>query len=260
MNILDKIIVHKRKEVAERKKTFSESYLKNLPYFKNECRSLKSSLLQENSSGIIAEFKRRSPSRGAINEHADVVAVTKGYTDAGAAGLSVLTDSTFFGGSTEDLLAARVNKIPILRKDFIIDKYQVTETKAMGADVILLIAACLSASELRMLAAEAVSLGLEVLLELHEEAELDRICADAALVGINNRNLKDFTVNISASLSLSRSVPADKVMIAESGIDDPGVIDLFREKGFKGFLIGETFMKEKNPAAAFGNFGKNIKR
>ena len=259
MNILDTIVARKKKEVAERKKTFPVTYLENLPFYGRECISLKSSLLTPGSSGIIAEFKRKSPSKGFINEQADVAMVTKGYADAGAAGLSVLTDHFFFGGSTEDLVTARAIELPILRKDFIIDEYQVTETKAMGADLVLLIAACLTPGEVKTLAKMAVSMGMEVLLELHEEKELGHICGEISVIGINNRNLKDFTVNINASLRLAGLLPPGTVTIAESGIDDPDVIEIFREKGFQGFLIGETFMKEKDPGAAFGNFVKKIK-
>ena len=259
MNILDSIIARKKKEIAERKKTFPETRLKEQLYFKRTCLSLSESILAPDSTGIIAEFKRKSPSRGFINEHADVLNITKAYTKEGAAGLSVLTDSFFFGGSTADFLEARVNNIPMLRKDFIIDQYQVTETKAMGADIILLIAACLTAAEVKSMAKYAVSLGLEVLLELHEAAELGHICDEITIVGINNRNLKDFTVNIKASVDLGKLIPPGKMKIAESGINDPEVIERLRDEGFKGFLIGETFMKEIDPAVAFGNFVKKIR-
>ncbi len=258
MNILDKIIAHKQTEVAQKKAVVSEVMLRDENNFNRTCLSLKESLLKEGSTGIIAEFKRKSPSKGFINEHADAAIVTTAYTNAGAAGLSVLTDHDFFGGAENDLLAARVNNIPILRKEFIIDPYQITDAKAMGADVILLIAACLSPEEVRSLAAYATSLGLEVLLELHSEDELQHICDEVTLVGINNRNLKDFTVNIDASIQMSKLIPADKILIAESGISDPEMIRTFRKAGFKGFLIGETFMKESDPGIAFGNFAKNI--
>ena len=258
MNILDKIIEYKKTEVAERKMLFSEKDLKNTPNFYRNCFSLIEKFNQNNTTNIIAEFKRKSPSKGFINEFADVVEVTKGYTNAGAACLSVLTDTDFFGGSTADLKAARVNQIPILRKDFIIDEYQITEAKAMGADVILLIAACLSVKEVKRLSAFAVELGLEVLLELHDETELGHICDDTILVGVNNRNLKDFIVDINASLEMAKKIPYNKIKIAESGISDPAMINVFKAAGFKGFLIGETFMKESNPALAFDTFAKNI--
>ena len=258
MNILEKIIEHKKIEVAERKLHASETDLRNIKNFKRTSYSLIEKLNQNNTTGIIAEFKRKSPSKGFINEFADVVEISKGYTKGGAACLSVLTDNHFFGGSTEDLIAARINKIPILRKDFIIDEYQIIEAKAMGADVILLIAACLSVEDVKRLAVFAVSLGLEVLLELYDETELVHICDETVLVGVNNRNLKDFKVDVNASLEMAKKIPDNKIKIAESGISDPAMIKIFKQAGFKGFLIGETFMKESNPAMAFNTFAKNM--
>jgi len=258
MNILEQIIEHKKLEVEKRKQIISETLLRQTKNFDRNCFSLIDNLTNENTTGIIAEFKRKSPSKGFINELADVVEVTTGYTKGGAACLSVLTDTDFFGGSTADLLAARVNEIPLLRKDFIIDQYQIVEAKAMGADVILLIAACLTVEEVKKLSAFAVALGLEVLLELHDETELNHICDDTVLVGINNRNLKDFKVDINASLNMAKKIPNTKIKIAESGISDVSMIKKFKEAGFKGFLIGETFMKESNPALAFDTFAKNI--
>lgn len=258
MNILETIVEHKKKEIAERKLIISENILRSVPDYDRNCFSLIEKLTQQNTTGIIAEFKRKSPSKGFINEFADVVTVTTGYANAGAACISVLTDHSFFGGSTADFVAARVNKIPLLRKDFIVDEYQIVEAKAMGADLILLIAACLSVNEVRKLAAFAVAEGMEVLLELHDETELAHICDDTILVGINNRNLKDFKVDINASLEMSKKIPTGKIKIAESGISEPAMIKLFTEAGYKGFLIGETFMKESNPALAFNTFVKNI--
>jgi indole-3-glycerol phosphate synthase len=258
MNILETIIAYKKLEVAKRKQIISQASLMQEENFNRKCFSLIESLTKENSTGIIAEFKRKSPSKGFINEHADVVEVTQGYMQAGAACLSVLTDTDFFGGSTADLVAARVNNIPILRKDFIIDEYQIAEAKAMGADVILLIAACLTPREVKSLAKFAVSIGLEVLLELHDESELSHICDETILVGINNRNLKDFKVDIDASLRMAKLISNDKIKIAESGISEASMINTFRNAGFKGFLIGEMFMKEANPALAFNNFVQNL--
>lgn len=258
MNILDKIIAHKKVEVAERKAATSIAELEKSPAFSRPVLSLKQFLLDDSKTGIIAEFKRKSPSKGIINGEADVVAVTTAYAQHGASGLSVLTDATFFGGSTEDLIKARVNNIPILRKDFIIDEYQIAEAKAMGADVILLIAACLTPADVKRLAAFAQSLQLEVLLELHEEEELAHICEETVLVGINNRNLKTFTVDIERSLAMAQRIPAGKIKIAESGISAAANIRLFREHGFRGFLIGENFMKEPNPGLAFEQFVKSI--
>ncbi|MEP6710907.1 MAG: indole-3-glycerol phosphate synthase TrpC [Ferruginibacter sp.] len=259
MDILDKIIAYKREEVEVRKLLVPEEELMESIYFKRTALSLKQNLLKEDSTGIIAEFKRKSPSKGFINQHADVLQVTKEYTSFGASGLSVLTDAHFFGGNTEDLVAARVNNIPILRKDFIIDRYQILAAKAMGADVVLLIAACLSAEEVKELAAYAKQTGLEILLELHDESELQHICDDIDMVGINNRNLKTFEVDIKRSLQLSALIPAEKIKIAESGINDPETIKRFRDAGYKGFLIGETFMKQPHPGSAFKEFVTQVK-
>jgi indole-3-glycerol phosphate synthase len=259
MNILDKIIAQKRLEIAERKVIASLADLEKAPFFKRKCYSLAERLNAPDSSGIIAEFKRKSPSKGFINEHADAAAVTADYTKYGAAGLSVLTDEVFFGGSAGDFLTARANEIPTLRKDFIVDEYQVAEAKAMGADVILLIAACLQGEDVRRLAKYAVSLGMEVLLELHDESETDRICDETLMIGINNRNLKTFKVDVELSLKLSEKIPGGKIKIAESGISDHATIQRFKDAGYKGFLIGETFMKEADPGKAFEHFIKKLK-
>jgi len=258
MNILDKIIAHKRIEVEQRKAVTSMEQLEQSPSYGRKVLSLKQFLLDDSKTGIIAEFKRKSPSKGIINGNADVVEVTSAYAKYGASGLSVLTDETFFGGSTEDLIKARVNNIPLLRKDFIVDEYQIAEAKAMGADVILLIAACLTPAEVKRLAQFANSLQLEVLLELHDEEELAHICDETVLVGINNRNLKTFAVDIERSLAMAKRIPAGKVKIAESGISSPENIRLFKAHGFRGFLIGENFMKEANPAGAFEQFVKAL--
>jgi indole-3-glycerol phosphate synthase len=254
MNILDAIIRQKRIEVAEKKKLVPIDEVKQSDYFNRTVYSMKQSLLDPAKTGIIAEFKRKSPSKGDINTNADVVHVTESYTRHGASALSVLTDKHFFGGSPNDLVRARVNNLPIIRKDFIIDEYQIVESKAMGADAILLIAACLSPLEVKQLAEFAVLIGLEVLLELHDETELDHICDKVALVGINNRNLKTFEVDIERSLAMASSIPDDKIKVAESGISTVGNVRLFKNHGFNGFLIGETFMKEENPGAAFEQF------
>lgn len=258
MNILDKIIAAKRIEVEQRKTTTPVEVLRQSELYAKPRYSLKQFLLDENKTGIIAEFKRQSPSKGIINANADVVEVTSAYTKNGASCLSVLTDEQFFGGSTADLIKARVNEIPILRKDFIVDEYQIEEARSMGADVILLIAACLSADEVKRLAAYAKSLGLEVLLELHAEEELGHICNETEIVGINNRNLKTFEVDIERSLQMAKKIPADKIKVAESGISSVENILLFKQNGFKGFLIGENFMKEPNPGLAFEQFTKQL--
>ncbi|MGG9972238.1 indole-3-glycerol phosphate synthase TrpC [Ferruginibacter sp. SUN002] len=254
MNILDKIIEQKKVEVAERKLLANEEQLRTAALYKRNCFSLKQFLLDDTKTGIIAEFKRQSPSKGVINATADVLDVTGAYTKHGASCLSVLTDEIFFGGSSNDLLRARINNIPILRKDFIIDEYQIIEAKSIGADVILLIAACLTPERVKELALFAKSLGLEVLLEIHNEEELQHICDETEIVGVNNRDLKTFTVDINRSLELSKKIPADKIKVAESGISDVATIDIFKSAGFKGFLIGENFMKAQNPTIAFAEF------
>jgi indole-3-glycerol phosphate synthase len=259
MNILDKIIEFKRREVEQKKKDVPVKTLEASRFFNRQELSMKQHLLDDDSTGIIAEFKRRSPSKGVINANADVVNVTAAYASAGAAALSILTDTEFFGGSNADLERARINHIPLLRKDFIIDEYQIVEARSIGADVILLIAACLTPSEVRRLADFARRMRLEVLLEIHNEQELAHICDECDLVGVNNRDLKRFSVDINRSLELADSIPANKVIISESGITDTDTIQRLRAAGFRGFLIGENFMKEKDPAVAFAAFVKHLK-
>lgn len=258
MNILDTIIAQKQKEVTERKAVTSLAQLEKQPFFARPTLSLCHFLSDETRTGIIAEFKRKSPSKGIINDKADVLAVTSAYATA-ASGLSVLTDTQFFGGATADLEVARANQVPILRKDFMIDEYQVYEAKAMGADVILLIAACLTPAEVRDLAACAKGLGLEVLLEIHNEAELEHITGLVDMVGVNNRNLKTFEVDIRTSLQLIEQIPHTKPAVAESGISDVDTIVTLQQAGFKGFLIGENFMKQANPSIAFTDFVNQLK-
>ena len=257
MNILETIIAAKRLEVEQKKSHTSIGLLMDGPFFKNKTSSLKKSL-EKSRTGIIAEFKRRSPSKGIINASATVEEVTKGYTANGAAGLSVLTDPGFFGGSIEDLVAATANNCPILRKDFIIDEYQLFESKAFGAEVILLIAACLSKKEVKELADVARDLGMEVLLEIHTHAELDHICDAVDIVGINNRDLKTFLVDVQRSVELGKHIPSDKIKISESGIDDVETVKMLRAEGFSGFLMGEKFMKEKDPVQAFKIFSEAL--
>jgi indole-3-glycerol phosphate synthase len=259
MNILDKIIAHKKIEVAVAKAAVSLQQLQQSPNFGRPVFSMKQFLLDDTKTGIIAEFKRKSPSKGIINDQVTVEEVTAAYTLHGASALSVLTDENFFGGSKEDLIKARVNNIPILRKDFIVDAYQIAEARAMGADVILLIAACLSPLQVKELAAYANCLQLEVLLELHTEEELNHICDETTIVGINNRDLKTFSVDINRSIALSKKIPAGKIKIAESGINNIETIRTFKNEGYHGFLIGENFMKEPDPTIAFAQFVKQLK-
>lgn len=259
MNILDKIVAHKKEEVAHRKKTAPLEQLRDDAFFYRCGLSMHASLLDANKTGIIAEFKRQSPSKGIINATADVATVTAAYTANGASALSVLTDTHFFGGSTANLITARANAIPIIRKDFMVDVYQLTEAKAMGADAILLIAACLSPLQVQDMAGAAQELGLEVLLEIHNEAELEHICPTVNMVGVNNRDLKSFSVDIQQSVLLAPQIPVDKVKITESGISDVQTIVQLKQHGYKGFLIGENFMKAQDPAMAFAQFVNQLK-
>jgi indole-3-glycerol phosphate synthase len=258
-NILAKIVDHKKIEVAERKKQMSIAQLEAMPLFTSEGHSLKLNLLNPSLTGIIAEFKRQSPSKGVINDTASVADVANAYTQFGAAGISVLTDKTFFGGSINDLSIAVKNPIPVLRKEFIIDEFQLIEAKAYGASVILLIAACLSPDTTHALAKFAKSLGLEVLLEIHDATELGHISEAVDFVGINNRSLKSFEVNIEHSLALKHQLPKSILSIAESGIYSVETFNLLKKEGFDGFLMGEYFMKQANPAAAFEAFVRSIK-
>ena len=258
MNILDTIIVKKKTEVDDKKRNQPIAELEKKPFFSNETLSFKQFLLQNDKTGIIAEFKRRSPSKGIINDKATVSQVTADYVKYGASAISVLTDENFFGGSLIDLLEARANEIPVLRKDFIIDEYQIVESKAYGADIILLIAACLSQAAVKSLADFAKNLGLNVLLEIHNEEELGCICDSIDVVGINNRDLKTFKVDLNHSIELCKKIPSDKIKISESGIDEVKTIQHLKENGFSGFLMGEKFMREKNPGKAFSDFVKEL--
>lgn len=259
MNILETIVEYKKSEVKSRKSVVSIAELEKSELFSVPVLSLKNFLLDKSRTGIIAEFKRKSPSKGIINDKVDIIEVTRAYTEGGASCLSVLTDQHFFGGSDEDLIRARINKIPVLRKDFIVDEYQLIEAKSMGADVILLIAACLSPPQVKKLAIAAKGLGLNILLELHGQDELEHICDEVEFIGINNRNLKTFEVDIERSLRMAEQIPADKIKIAESGINKVEDILLFSENGYKGFLIGENFMKAENPGKAFRTFVGELK-
>jgi indole-3-glycerol phosphate synthase len=260
MNILDTIIAKKKIEVKERKRERSISDLERGPFYKNKTHSFSDFLVRKDKTGIIAEFKRQSPSKGIINNTSTVTEVTAAYARYGASAISVLTDTEFFGGSLNDLQASAINEVPLLRKDFIVDEYQLVESKAFGADVILLIAACLTKAEVKAFAEIAKDLGLNVLLEVHNEPELEHICNNVDVVGINNRDLKTFIVDINNSIELGKLIPADIIKISESGIVNIASINLLKDHGFKGFLIGEKFMKEKDPGLAFQSFAEELKR
>ncbi len=256
MNILDQIVLRKKEEVALAKQKVSVSELEAGPNFNRQPLVFKDFLLAPDRTGIIAEFKRRSPSKGLINGIAEVAEVTQAYNRAGASALSVLTDTDFFGGRADDLFQARaVNQIPILRKDFMIDEYQILEAKAWGADVVLLIASILTPAQVANFGQLAQSLGLSVLLEVHNLEELEQtICPFVNAVGVNNRNLGNFTVNIQTSFELAPQIPNEFLKISESAIDHPAVIKELKSAGYQGFLIGENFMKTDNPGQAIQEF------
>jgi indole-3-glycerol phosphate synthase len=256
MTILDQIVAQKRLEVAQRKAEIEVATLEQMPDFKRPPISARNAVQDFRSTGIIAEFKRKSPSKGIINDSADVAKTTQGYVKAGAAVLSVLTDEPFFGGTPADLQAARQANpgTPILRKDFIIDPYQLFEAKAWGADLVLLIATCLTAQEVAEFSDLAHNLGLEVLLEVHDEEELDRsLGVNIDLVGVNNRNLKTFVTNIDTSLQLVERIPDTYAKITESGLHDAATMRQLMQAGYDGFLIGEAFMKTNDPATALAS-------
>lgn len=259
MTILDKIIEYKREEVRQLAKRVPIKVLEDSSFFQSDGFSLKQQIQQKDKSGIIAEFKRQSPSKGIINETAIVTETAKGYLDSGASGVSILTDAKSFGGKNEDVIAAKKMELgPILRKDFTISEYQIIEAKSIGADAILLIAAVLSKREIQQFTSLAHSLGLEVLLEVHRQEELNKYIPEINLVGINNRDLKTFKVDFENSIRLAEQLPKETIKIAESGISDFKNIIELKKHGFEGFLIGENFMKTSNPAQACKEFIENI--
>lgn len=255
MTILETITTHKKKEVAMQRELISIPQLEQYPLFEREVNSL-ANAIRHSKTGIIAEHKRKSPSKSVINDSVDLTEVVTGYENAGVSGISVLTDSKFFGGSLEDLQMARQSvSTPLLRKEFIVDPYQIFEAKAHGADAILLIAACLTSQELISFSQLAKTLSMDVLLEVHNLAELQKsLLPSVDLLGVNNRNLKTFDVSIETSKDLSSHIPNDFVKVSESGLNNIESIRELRNYGFQGFLMGEHFMKESNPGAAASKF------
>ncbi|WP_282051022.1 indole-3-glycerol phosphate synthase TrpC [Maribacter aquivivus] len=260
MNILDKIVADKRKELELKKSIISVSQYEASVLFERKTNSL-AQALRNSDTGIISEFKRRSPSKESINQNANVGQVAKGYEKAGVCGMSVLTDIKYFGGSIEDLILARASvNLPLLRKEFIISEYQIIEAKANGADVILLIAAILTRQEIKTYSELAKSLDLDVLLEVHNEEELHKsIMPSLDMLGVNNRNLKTFEVSLETSKKLSKLIPDDFVKVSESGISSVDAIKELKPYGYEGFLIGENFMKTDNPGKSAIEFIKNLK-
>jgi len=254
MKILETICQKKTQEITFNKSTYPIEKLQKSKHFNSKCYSLKDSLKNEN--GIIAEFKRKSPSKGIINARADVNEITSGYEQNGASAISVLTDTCFFGALEKDFEEARSSvKIPLLRKDFIIDEYQIFETKAMGADIVLLIARILTVEKAKTLCSIAKQLGMEVLLEVHASNEIEQFLEiEPDFIGVNNRNLNSFEVNIENSIQLAKLIPNNIIKIAESGIENTTIMKTFIENGFQGFLIGEFFMKHEKPFEKCGEF------
>jgi len=261
MSILDDIVLHKREEILKRQELVPVKLLEQSIYFNTPCVSLKQYIKRSDKLGIIAEIKRQSPSKGPINPYISIERTSIGYMQAGASAISVLTDQHFFGGKNEDLTTARkFNYCPILRKDFMLNEYQIIEARSIGADAILLIAGILEPDNLQHLAKFAKSLGLEVLMEINNKEELDTHMNDFVdVLGVNNRNLKTFEVNVQTSLDLLEFMPSDVVRISESGISDPATVVWLREAGFDGFLIGEHFMKHSRPEQACARFIEEIR-
>lgn len=260
-SILKQIVEYKQAEVEAKKRAFSIGMLEQSRCFGRKTFSLKNGLLNSNSSGIIAEFKRRSPSKGLINGNADIRQVVSGYEKAGASAVSVLTDTPFFGGCNNDLLISReLVHIPVLRKEFIVDEYQIVESKAIGAGAILLIAAILSGEQMSGFCDVAHQLGLEVLVEVHAADEIAKIPEAVDVVGVNNRNLNTFAVDFHHSANIVNQLPKDVVKIAESGISSVKNVEELQRVGFQGFLIGETFMKNTDPAETCRDFIDEMNR
>lgn len=259
MDILEKIIAQKRITLHQYKQAVSRDMLEGIVSGIKTRRSLKSALLKSEVP-IISEFKRKSPSKGFIKENARVAEIIPGYVQAGATGISVLTDEPFFGGNISDMKQAReLTDIPLLKKDFMIDEYQLYVAKAIGADVVLLIAAALTVPQTERLAGKAKELQLEVLLELHDESELNHVNDSIDIIGINNRNLKTFSVDIDASIRLADKLPSGFVKISESGISSPETVVKLMDAGFQGFLMGENFMKTPCPGDELAGFIRQVK-
>lgn len=259
-DILHDIIKDKRKEVESLKSVIPYKVLEQkLSQYKSSAKPLSDALI-ESKTGIIAEFKRRSPSKGWMNKDAEAKNVVGLYQQGGAAAISVLTDEKYFGGVMRDLeVTTSMVQIPVLRKDFIVDEYQIIEAKLSGASAILLIAASLTQEEVVRFTRFATDLGLDTLLELHDEREIEYIRPENKIIGVNNRNLGTFETSIERSFKMAEMLPKDAILVAESGISSPSTVSELKGVGYKGFLIGETFMKEDNPGEALLNFISNIK-
>ncbi|MEL6390619.1 MAG: indole-3-glycerol phosphate synthase TrpC [Bacteroidota bacterium] len=256
MHILEQIVNYKQREVAERKHHVPFRKLERIDSFNRETNSFLQAIKEKDASGVIAEFKRKSPSKQAINLNADPVHVARGYVKAKASAISVLTDEHFFGGHDRFLQDIReaCPETPLLRKEFIIDEYQILEAKSLGADIVLLICEILKAAEVHHLASLARDLGMEVLLELHSESQLDKYSDAVTMVGVNNRDLTTFEVDYDRSKKLFDRLPQDVVKVAESGLSETDTLVMLHAYGFRGFLIGEQFMKQADPGEACHGF------
>lgn len=248
MSMLADIVAHKREEVAERARRFPLQALQaDLQGYSVRALPLRN---RRTPISVIAEFKRRSPSKGDLRPDADVGSIVTAYETHGAAALSVLTDERFFGGRADDLrVARRTTDLPVLRKDFIIDEYQLWESAYIGADAVLLIARVLDDAQLRdYLAVARGGLGLAALVEVHDERELERaLAAGATLVGVNNRNLDTFETSLETCLRIKRAIPAEVITVAESGIESRADVERLEAAGFDAILVGETLMRAENP-------------
>jgi indole-3-glycerol phosphate synthase len=245
--ILGKIVADKLQEVTQKKKLVPLEDLRNRAIYQRPRISVVERFKE--NPGIIAEHKRRSPSKPSINQKLGVEEVVQGYAQAGARALSILTDGKYFGGSTDDLILARAScALPLLRKDFVVDSYQITEARAYGADFILLIGSVLEHDEINEMAAFAQEEGMDVLLEIHQADELpEDLHSGIGLVGVNNRDLRTFDVSLETSKQLAERIPQDRIRISESGISSAEAIDELVSYGYSGFLVGESLMKTKEP-------------
>lgn len=258
--MLNKIIENTKIKVARNKKYFPIPFLESSMYFQSKCVSLSHYITRADKSGIIAEFKRKSPSNGIINQYADILSTTIGYMQAGASALSILTEQDYFMGKNNDLTISRnANYCPILRKDFIIDEYQIVESKSIGADSILLIAACLTQEEIKRFYSLAKNLGMEVLIEIHDKSEIEKLPKGEYIIGVNNRNLKTMEVDLKNSIDVAKLLSNDFTLVSESGIKTVEDILILKKAGFKGFLIGELFMKSANPAGNLKQFIQQLR-
>jgi indole-3-glycerol phosphate synthase len=260
MTYLDKIIAHKKKEVAHRASLYPEKLLKQSVFYPTDTVSLSEYLLRGDKTGIIAEFKRASPGSGSLNTEATVEDTTLAYMQTGSSALSILTDESFFNGSLKDLQAAReLNYCPILQKDFIVFPYQIIEAKSYGADAILLIAAVHSKNSLLQLYQQAIDMGLEVLIEIHNQQDIEKLPAGARMVGVNARDLTSFQISQPQQLQLIQQLPSDVIPIAESGINSAEALFTLKNAGYQGFLIGTRFMQEPHPGEACKQFSTLLK-